>query len=292
MPYVPGGTSQGNSGLAEVQDVYRSPNVFVNNVPVALWLEAQPGAAAGLPEINRVSLSLVQQEEIVASASRATSEAEKEVGLSGVGEVPHQGPLTLTSSNSQVAAGGGEESTTSTFTISTSSGGLFVDVARNIDACLSEAKQGLWKETGSNPKIVNCYKAVGFNVSGDSTPWCAAFTGNILKAAGAPAFKTLSSLAYAKYGKQISLSDKSLWRLNDIVVFSRAGGGHVGFFRGYNPSTGSVLIAGGNQSDNLTEVGFKSSGMPIVAVCRGWEIPNEYDRPVTYSGGGGSVKVV
>lgn len=292
MPYVPGGTSQGNSGLAEVQDVYRSPNVFVNNVPVALWLEAQPGAAAGLPEINRVSLSLVQQEEIVASASRATSEAEKEVGLSGVGEVPHQGPLTLTSSNSQVAAGGGEESTTSTFTISTSSGGLFVDVARNIDACLSEAKQGLWKETGSNPKIVNCYKAVGFNVSGDNTPWCAAFTGNILKAAGAPAFKTLSSLAYAKYGKQISLSDKSLWRLNDIVVFSRAGGGHVGFFRGYNPSTGSVLIAGGNQSDNLTEVGFKSSGMPIVAVCRGWEIPNEYDRPVTYSGGGGSVKVV
>jgi hypothetical protein len=42
----------------------------------------------------------------------------------------------------------------------------------------------------------------------------------------------------------------------------------------------------------LTEVGFKSGGMPIVAVCRGWPIPGEYDKPVTYSGGGGSVKVV
>jgi len=292
MPYVPAGVPQERSGDPGVVDVYRSPNVFVNNVPVALWLAAQPGAAAGLPEINRVSLTLVQQEEIVATASKATSEAEKEVGLAGVGEVPHEGPLTLTTSNAQVAGGTGEEPTTSTFTVSTSSGGLFIELARTIDACLGEARQGLWKETGNNPKINNCYRAVGFNVTGDSTPWCAAFTGNILKAVGLPALKTLSSLAYSKYGKQVPLNDKSLWRLNDIVVFSRAGGGHVGFFRGYNPSTGSVLIAGGNQSDNLTEVGFKSSGMPVVAVCRGWEIPNEYDRPVTYSGGGGSVKVV
>ncbi len=292
MPYVPGGTSQGDSGLVEVADVYRSPNVFVNNVPVALWLEPIPGAAAGLPEINRVSLSLTQQEEILASASRATSQAEAEVGLSGVGEVPQVGQLTLTSSNSQIADGTATESTTSTFEISTSSSGLFVDLARNIDRCLSEAKSGQWKETGSNPKIVSCYRAVGFNISSDTTPWCAAFTGAVLKASGAPAFKTLSSLAYSKYGKQIPLDDKSKWRLNDIVVFSRAGGGHVGFFRGYNPSTGSVLVAGGNQSDNLTEVGFKSGGMPVVAICRGWEIPNEYDRPVTYAGTGGSVKVV
>lgn len=292
MPYVPGGTSQGESGLAEVADVYHSPNVFVNNVPVALWLAAQPGSVPSLPEVNRVSLSLAQQEAIAESAAKATTEAEKEVGLSGRGEVPQEGPLTLTSSASQSASGESGESTTSTFEISTTSSGIFVDLARNIDGCLSEAKSGAWKETGSNAKIVNCYKTVGFNVSGDSTPWCAAFAGTMLKGAGAPAFKTLSSLAYAKYGEQVPLDDKSKWRLNDVVVFSRAGGGHVGFFRGYNPATGSVLICGGNQSDNLTEVGFKSGGMPIVGVGRGWTVPNEYDRPVTYSGSGGSVKVV
>lgn len=292
MPYVPGGTSQGDSGLAEVADVYHSPTVFVNNVPVALWLEAQPGAVGAMPELNRVSISLAQQEAIAASAAKATSAAEAEVGLTGRGEVPQEGPLTLTSSAGQAAAGKPGESTTSTFEISTSSSGIFVDLAKNIDACLAEARSGAWKETGNNQRIVNCYKAVGFNVSGDNTPWCAAFAGTMLKGSGAPAFKTLSSLAYAKYGKQIPLDDKSKWRLNDIVVFSRAGGGHVGFFRGYNPSTGSILIAGGNQSDNLTEVGFKSGGMPVIGVGRGWEIPNEYDRPVTYSGSGGSVKVV
>lgn len=45
MPYVKGGTSQGNSGLPEVQDVYRSSNVFVNNVPVALWDQPGPTSA-------------------------------------------------------------------------------------------------------------------------------------------------------------------------------------------------------------------------------------------------------
>lgn len=292
MPYVPGGTSQGDSGLVEVADVYHSPTVFANHVPVALWLAPQPGAVAALPEINRVGISLAQQEAIDSSSAAATSAAEAEVGLSGRGEVPQEGPLVLTSSSSQSAAGEAGESTTSTFEISTTSSGIFVDLAKNIDGCLAEAKAGAWKETGSNAKIVNCYKTVGFNVNGDSTPWCAAFAGTMLKGSGAPAFKTLSSLAYAKYGQQVPLDDKSKWRLNDVVVFSRAGGGHVGFFRGYNPSTGSVLIAGGNQSDNLTEVGFKSGGMPIVGVGRGWTVPNEYDRPVTYSGGGGSVKVV
>ena len=293
MPYVPGGTSQGNSGRVEVADVYHTENVFINSVPVALWLA--PGATGSLSMAERtvVSLSQTQLEAITASQALAASDPNTaEVGLSNKGEVPQEGPLTLTQSNSAIAAGSTEESTTSTFAVSTSSTGLFVDVAKIIDASLAEAKSGGWKETGSNPKIVNCYKTVGFNVSGDSTPWCAAYTGYVLKSAGAPAFKTLSSLAYSKYGESIPLSDKGKWRLNDIVVFSRAGGGHVGFFRGYNPSTGSVLIAGGNQSDNLTEVGFKSSGMPIVAVCRGWPIPPDYDKPVTYSGGGGSVKVV
>lgn len=290
MPYVPG---SGAHGVIHVADVYHSENVFVNSVPVALWLA--PGATGSLSMQERVlvTLSDAQLEAISASKEQAANDPNAaEVGLSNKGEVPHEGPLTLTQSNSAIAAGSTEESTTSTFAISTSSGGLFVDVAKIIDAALAEAKSGSWKETGSNPKIVNCYKTVGFAINGDSTPWCAAFTGYVLKSAGAPAFKTLSSLAYSKYGEAVPLNDKGKWRLNDVVVFSRAGGGHVGFFRGYNPQTGSVLIAGGNQADNLNEVGFKSGGMPIVYVGRGWTVPSEYDRAVTYSGSGGSVKVV
>jgi uncharacterized protein (TIGR02594 family) len=289
MPYVPGA---GAHGVIHVADVYHSTNVFVNSVPVALWQPPQASAAVALPEINRVELSTEQLEAITLSAAAATSEAEKEVGLAGVGEVPHEGPLVQTSTSAGAAAGEESTSTTSTFVVSTSTGELFVDVARTIDTCLAEAKQGAWKETGSNSRIIACYSAVGVKQSSDSVPWCAAFAGSSLKNAGAPALKTLSSLAYKGYGTPVPLQDKSKWRLNDVVVFSRAGGGHIGFFRGYNPSSGSVLIAGGNQSDNLTEVGFKSSGMPIVYVGRAWSVPADYDKPVTYSGGGGSVKVV
>jgi uncharacterized protein (TIGR02594 family) len=292
MPYVPGGGPQATAGSPEVLDVYHSTNVFVNSVPVALWQPPQASAAVALPEINSVALSTEQLEAITLSAAAANSDAEKEVGLAGVGEVPHEGPLVQTSTSAEAAAGDVSTSTTSTFVVSTSTGELFVDLARTIDTCLAEAKQGAWKETGSNSRILACYSAVGVKQASDSVPWCAAFAGSSLKNAGAPALKTLSSLAYRGYGTPVPLQDKSKWRLNDVVVFSRSGGGHIGFFRGYNPSSGSVLIAGGNQSDNLTEVGFKSSGMPIVYVGRAWSVPVDYDKPVTYSGSGGSVKVV
>jgi len=276
MPYVKGSTSQGNSSRPEVADVYRSPNVFANNVPIALWLEAIPSAAIAFPAPVLVSLSQTQIVGIQESSANATSREEQEAGLAGRGEVPQEGPLVEI------------EPIPST-------GNLFIDIARNLDLCLSEAKSGAWRENGANSRIISCYKTVGFNINNDRTPWCAAFAGNILKKSGAKSLATLSSLAYRGYGTSIPVGDKSRWRLNDVVVFSRNGGGHIGFFRGYNPANGSMLIAGGNQSDNLTETAFRGSGsMPVVYVGRAASVPAEYDKPVTFTGsaGSGSVKVV
>lgn len=279
MPYIP--------GSGRISDVYRSGNVYINSVPVALWLAPGASASVSLPELNLITLSPEQEEAITTSAAAANSEAEAEVGLSGVGEVPQVGPVDRVSTNAEIAT-----ETSATTTATTATGTVFIDLARNIDLCLSEAKQNLWKETGSTARILAAYKAVGFNLASDSTPWCAAFAGSVLKNVGVRSLKTLSSLAYQNFGTSVPVTDKTKWRLNDIVIFSRSGGGHIGFFRGYNKANGSVLIAGGNQSDNLTEVGFKSAGMPVVYVGRDWEVPNEYDREVTYSGTGGSIKVV
>lgn len=298
MPYVPGGTSQGNSGLVEVADVYRSGNVFVNSVPVALWLAPSVSASISLPDPNPIVLTAEQQtaqdEQLAATSAAANSAVEKQVGLAGVGEVPDYSGGALATSESNAAEG--TTSTSTVTVVTTSTGDLFIDVARTLDLCLSEAKQGLWKETGSNPRVIGCYNTVGCpqpSVKGDTVPWCAGFVGNVLKKAGAPALKTLSSLAYSKYGSSVPLNDKSKWRLNDVVVFNRGPGvGHVGFFRGYNKTTGAVLIAGGNQADNLTETGFPVNYMPIVYVGRAWSIPSDYDREVTYSGSASSVKVV
>lgn len=51
MPYVPGATTQGNSSLVEVKDIYKSSNVFVNNVQVALYRSPDSSNAAVLNQI-------------------------------------------------------------------------------------------------------------------------------------------------------------------------------------------------------------------------------------------------
>jgi uncharacterized protein (TIGR02594 family) len=277
MPYIKGGTTQSKSSRPEVADVYHSPTVFANNVPVALHLEPIPSAALAFPAPILVSLTQAQIEGIATSSAAATSPEEAEVGLTNRGEVPQEGDAGALTPDVPPT------------------GSLWIDIARNLDLCLSEARQGLWRETGSNPRIIACYKAAGNNINNDRVPWCAGFATSILKKAGGPARATLSSLAYRGIGTSIPIGDKSRWRLNDIVVFSRNGGGHIGFFRAYNPANGSMLIAGGNQDDNLNETSFRGSGsMPVVYVGRVASVPPEYDRPVTFTGAAGSsnVKVV
>ena len=49
MPYIVGGGAQADSGLAAVADVYHSPNVFANFIPLALWDNpAGTGVAAAI----------------------------------------------------------------------------------------------------------------------------------------------------------------------------------------------------------------------------------------------------
>lgn len=49
MPYVPGGSPQATAGSVEVVDVYHSPNVFANFIPIALWdSPAGTGVAAAI----------------------------------------------------------------------------------------------------------------------------------------------------------------------------------------------------------------------------------------------------
>lgn len=231
------------------------------------------------PEPVLKPLSPTQEAGLAASTAAAASDpAAAEVGLSNKGEVPQEGtPAEVTPEPSKVEGDS-----------------IFARLAHVIDSCLAQASKGEWKETGSNPNIIACYKAAGSSNTDDrKVPWCAAYATNALKLAGASAKATLSSLAYKGYGTSIDINDKSKWRLNDVIIFSRKGGGHIGFFRGYNASNGSVLVVGGNQGDNLTEKAFKNnSEMPVIYIGRGWEVPAEYDKPVTYTGSGGSVKVV
>ena len=170
----------------------------------------------------------------------------------------------------------------------------FLKLSRTLDQLLYEAGAGKWKENGSNPKIINCYKSVGFNINGDDTAWCAGFAGWVLKMCCLPSLKTLSVYPYQKYGTPVDIRKPETWRLNDVVVFVRPGGGHIGFFRGYNPKTKALRILGGNQSDNLTESTFGGEWPSrVVHIARTWEVPQEYNVEVITSATGiSNIKVV
>jgi hypothetical protein len=79
MPYISGGTNQGNSGLAEVKDVYHSGNVYINGVPVALWQDgiASSTAAAISAFITgpQFSTDLAVQEETEGNTDEAAVDA-------------------------------------------------------------------------------------------------------------------------------------------------------------------------------------------------------------------------
>lgn len=105
---------------------------------------------------------------------------------------------------------------------------------------------------GSNPNISAWAKEVG--VSGwytdDDIPWCGLFVGVVAKRAGYPfsAAKLLAAREWLNWGEPVAEGREMLW---DILVFSRSGGGHVGFYVGENDH--AFLVYGGNQSN---AVGF------------------------------------
>jgi len=103
---------------------------------------------------------------------------------------------------------------------------------------------------GANPKVMAYFKDAGHSeVSDDSTAWCAAFVGAMLKRAGLTPTGSLAARSYLNWGDPVDLKDA---RPGDIAVFSRGNStwqGHVAFFIKENAST--LTILGGNQSDKV-----------------------------------------
>lgn len=105
---------------------------------------------------------------------------------------------------------------------------------------------------GSNANITAWAKEVG--VSGwyndDDIPWCGLFVGMVAKRCGYPfsAAKLLAAREWVNWGVAVPKGGEKLW---DVLVFSRPGGGHVGFYVGENKD--NFLTYGGNVSN---AVGF------------------------------------
>lgn len=83
--------------------------------------------------------------------------------------------------------------------------------------------------------------------SDDETPWCGTFVGAALREAGLPIAKHwYRARDWLNWGVPIQAP-----ALGCVVVYERAGGGHVGFVVGETPS-GRLMTLGGNQGNRVS----------------------------------------
>lgn len=103
----------------------------------------------------------------------------------------------------------------------------------------------------SNPRIDEYLRTVG--LSGDETPWCAAFVNWVLMENGLPGTKSAAARSFLNYGVEVPKGKESV---GDIAVFSRGDAswqGHVGFIAKVpSPGDETICILGGNQSDKVS----------------------------------------
>ncbi|MBI3096325.1 MAG: TIGR02594 family protein [Rhodocyclales bacterium] len=101
------------------------------------------------------------------------------------------------------------------------------------------------------PEILAMWRAIKRSgIQSDEVPWCAAFVGACLERAGIRSSRFESAASYLKWGVRLDGPAHGC-----IVVFSREGGGHVGFVVGRDEG-GKLLVLGGNQGDSVSVKAF------------------------------------
>jgi uncharacterized protein (TIGR02594 family) len=114
-----------------------------------------------------------------------------------------------------------------------------------------------------NPDILQFWKDIKRGgIKTDEVPWCAAFVGAMLERCGIQSSRYESAKSYLTWGTALAEPAYGC-----VVVFTRDGGGHVGFVVGRG-AKGNLLVLGGNQSD---EVNIKSFPLDRVAGYR-WPV--------------------
>ena len=138
---------------------------------------------------------------------------------------------------------------------------------------LIEARKhiGLKEIKGSkhHPEIVQFWKDIKRGgIKDDETPWCAAFVGAMLERVGIRSSRFESARSYLTWGDQLTGPC-----VGCIVVFTREGGGHVGFCVGQD-NNGNLLILGGNQGDAVNVKAFSRSRVS------GYRYPSGFLKPM------------
>ncbi|CAB4141439.1 TIGR02594, TIGR02594 family protein [uncultured Caudovirales phage] len=103
-----------------------------------------------------------------------------------------------------------------------------------------------------NPRIVEYHATTTLRATDDEVPWCSSFVNWCMTKAGYVGTRSAAARSWASWGVKIDKPVKGC-----IVVLTRTGGGHVGFYEDGDDHTISVL--GGNQDDAVNVRKYRSS---------------------------------
>jgi len=106
-----------------------------------------------------------------------------------------------------------------------------------------------------NPRIVEYLHSTNLGAPAwneDETAWCSAFVNWCIEKAGYEGTDSAWAKSWVRWGKQIK---KPV--VGCVAVFTREGGGHVGFYMGKTETT--IRVLGGNQSDAVNESSYPKS---------------------------------
>jgi uncharacterized protein (TIGR02594 family) len=135
----------------------------------------------------------------------------------------------------------------------------YFDGARRGGGAMGVAEQFLGMTERGNAenltRFLNEHSGTVFNNL--TVPWCARFVNASLQKAGLTGTNSAAARSFENYGKGIwqrGMSKDALADVQpgDIAVFTRKGGGHVGFVKAIDPSKGLLEILGGNQSNSVS----------------------------------------
>lgn len=105
-------------------------------------------------------------------------------------------------------------------------------------------------------------------IKDDETPWCAAFVGAVLERSGIRSSRFESAKSYATWGEPLDSP-----AVGAVAVFTRQGGGHVGFVVGADQA-GRLLILGGNQGDEVNVRAFDRARVTALRWPSGEPLPS------------------
>ena len=128
--------------------------------------------------------------------------------------------------------------------------------------------------TPNNPRVL-AYLGTLTNISptwrsSDETPWCSAFVNWCVEKAGHVGTKSALSTSWLGWGRKVDKPVKGC-----IAVFSRHGGGHVGFYIDETPTLSEtyIRILGGNQDHMETGIGAVNLTFYLKSKLLGYRVP-------------------